>query len=72
MSRHHFAVSEVVAGQLKEWKDKLFSKKGVPLPISWNNFFLLVSSDALEGRVKCPHHHGFSRCRICMEMLMYE
>jgi len=72
MTRKHFAVSTTVARQLEEWKEKLFSKKGEPAQISWNNFFLLVSSDALEGRVKCPHHHGFARCRICMEMLMYE
>ena len=63
--RKRIALDPNVLEMLEEYKDKIqwFATKG-RVPLSWNNFFIIIVSDWENGRSKCKC--GFiNDCQAC-------
>ncbi len=74
MSRKHLTVTSEVLLALEDWKKGLEQKntRSVGTPMSWNTFFLLITTDCQHGAWTCPSHYNLQRCRLCLELMVYD
>jgi len=74
MSRKHLTVTSEVLLALGDWQKGLEQKntRSVGTPMSWNTFFLLITTDCQHGAWTCPTHYSRNRCRHCLELMVYD
>ena len=72
MGRKNIKLNPEVYKYLQEMKDKVhhYASKG-RVPMSWGDFFMIISSDFFNGRFKCHCGH-VNDCVHCMMMKKVE
>ena len=59
------------AGRLKKGLEQK-NARTVATGMSWNTFFLLITTDCQHGSWICPTHYTRQRCRHCLELMVYD